>query len=151
MRKERFMLAWRFVTFMWPFLRELVIGKKTIAEAAKSHTGRLILLIFILSSFGLNGWAVPKVIAISKKYLTLEKSYNKLSEESSKQAPSVQEINALKEEIEKLRKENSLVENVGKLAVPINKPTEPEDNVKWARAQMDAIREREAQEFNKQR
>lgn len=70
------MLMWRTVTLLWPFLKELFLGKKTLGEALKTNKGRVFLIFAIVGSFAMNVWLIPNVIRISADYVELKHRYD---------------------------------------------------------------------------
>lgn len=66
------MIALRFVTLFFPFIRETILGKATIREAVRYAPRKLILLCAVMLSFFLNAIFLPQ-------YITLRKEYNVLS------------------------------------------------------------------------
>lgn len=69
------MLVFKAIAFFWPFLKEMILGEKTIRESLKSHKGRLLLIGVILASFGLNAFTIPKLIKISAAHVELQRKY----------------------------------------------------------------------------
>lgn len=75
------MSAFKLITFLFPFLREMVLGNKTIREAVKTNKTRvLMLLLTCLVFFGFI-FETPKLIKISAEYVILEKKYDEMSKE----------------------------------------------------------------------
>ena len=54
---------------LWPFIRELVLGEKTMKEAIKSNKMKILLMVIIFASFIVNMLAVPRLYSVSKQYL----------------------------------------------------------------------------------
>jgi len=54
---------------LWPFIKELILGEKTMKEAIKSNKVKIALMILIFSSFIVNMLAVPRLYNVSKQYL----------------------------------------------------------------------------------
>lgn len=63
--------------FLWPFLKEMVLGDKTMGQAIKTNKMRVLLLFLILGSFATNIVVVPRTYEISAQYLDLEREHKK--------------------------------------------------------------------------
>ena len=82
----------------WPFIKEMILGDKTVAQAVKTHKLRVALIALIFGSFALNIYVIPKTVEISSKYLELEKNHKKLLAEGVVVEPfknKIQELEAL--------------------------------------------------------
>lgn len=69
------------IKYLWPFLKELVLGDKTVREAIRTNKMRVFVLLLIVCSFLVNFNAVPRLWEISASYVKLEKKYDKLLQE----------------------------------------------------------------------
>jgi uncharacterized membrane protein len=72
------MLAWKTITLLWPFLKELFLGKKTLREALKTNKGRVFLIMMIIGSVVMNVWLIPNIVRISADYVDLKHKYDAL-------------------------------------------------------------------------
>lgn len=72
------MLIWRTITLLWPFLKELFLGKKTLREALKTNKGRVFIILAIIGSVVMNIWLVPNIVRISADYVELKHKYDTL-------------------------------------------------------------------------
>lgn len=72
------MLMWRTITLLWPFLKELFLGKKTLREALKTNKGRVFIILAIIGSVVMNIWLVPNIVRISADYVELKHKYDTL-------------------------------------------------------------------------
>jgi hypothetical protein len=65
------MAGLKFITMIFPFIREMILGEKTLLEALKTNKLKVLLLAAIMASFALNVMAIPKLISISDHYVRL--------------------------------------------------------------------------------
>ena len=65
------MIALRFVTLFFPFIRETILGKATIREAFKYAPRKLVLLCAVMLSFFLNAIFLPQYITLRKEHAAL--------------------------------------------------------------------------------
>lgn len=76
------MLALKFfiklLPYVWPFVREMVLGKKTIMEAIREHKKKVAFLMLIVFSFGTNFFTVTRLVTMSVDHLALDKKYKEL-------------------------------------------------------------------------
>lgn len=72
------MSAFKLISFLFPFLREMVLGEKTVREALKTNKMRVVMLGLILLVFFGFAFTLPKLIRISADYVMLERKYNTL-------------------------------------------------------------------------
>lgn len=82
------MLMWRTITLLWPFLKELFLGKKTLREALKTNKGRVFVIMAIIGSVVMNIWLVPNIIRISADYVELKHKYETLRSDPPVTAPA---------------------------------------------------------------
>jgi len=75
------MLVFKAIAFFWPFLKEMILGEKTIRESLRSHKGRLLLIAAILASFALNAFTIPKLVKISAAHVELQRKYAAVTRE----------------------------------------------------------------------
>lgn len=73
------MLFFRIVAIFWPFLKEMILGDKTLPQAMRRHRGRLFILGMIFFSLFLNAFAVPRLLKISSDYVILNRKYQQLT------------------------------------------------------------------------
>lgn len=84
------MLMWRTITLLWPFLKELFLGKKTLREALKTNKGRVAIIIGIIGSVVLNIWLVPNIVRISTDYVELKHKYDDIKANQDDRPPVLQ-------------------------------------------------------------
>jgi hypothetical protein len=72
---------WKAAVFIWPFLRELVLGEKTLKQAVQSNKIRVLAIGIIFLSLALNFFALPRLVSITNEYLTLSKKYKDVAEQ----------------------------------------------------------------------
>lgn len=73
------MVTGRFLMFLFPFLKEMILGSMSIPEAIKGHKKKLLLIAAILLSFFLNIYTIPKLISISAAYIDVKKKHDQLT------------------------------------------------------------------------
>ena len=61
------------LAFLWPFIKEMVLGDKTLKEAIRDNKKKVALAFFILASLGMNFFLIARIVVISQKYLELQK------------------------------------------------------------------------------
>lgn len=69
------MLVFRVLAFLWPFLKEMFLGDKTLTQAVKQRKGRVFIIAVIFASICLNFFAIPRLVEISHDYIELKKKY----------------------------------------------------------------------------
>lgn len=74
------MSAFKLITFIFPFIKEMILGEKTIKEALKTNKMRVFLIGLILLSFFLNMFTIPKLVRISADYVILDRKYKELED-----------------------------------------------------------------------
>jgi hypothetical protein len=132
------MISLRVVTMMWSFFRELILGKKTLAQAAKTNPGKVVLLVTVVASLITNVHVIPKIVVLADRNIALERSYNKLKEEISKGKPS--------EESEQPETATLPKPRAVKSSVVTSVEETVESDMDWAYKRMEAIGQREAKE-----
>jgi hypothetical protein len=66
----------KILAFLWPFLKEMILGKKTIAESIKTNKKKVGLVFLVVGSLFLNMFTVQKLVIISEEYIKLQKKDN---------------------------------------------------------------------------
>ena len=90
------MLTLKVVAFLWPFLKEMLLGDKSILETIRGAKNRLALVVLILVSLILNAFTIPRLVEISSEYLSLHKKHEE----------ALKEVSALKSKVDKLLADN---------------------------------------------
>jgi len=134
------MISLRIATLLWYFFRELLLGKKTLVQAAKTNPGKFLTVVVVVASLLTNVHLLPKIILLADRNIALEKSYKKLQEESVKGHPS-EELERAREEIAKLKEEKASGINAPPPKPP---PTTVTDDVAWVKSEYDAMVKRES-------
>lgn len=88
---------------LWPFLKEMLLGDKTLSEAIKTNKMRVLLLFLILGSFAMNLFVVPRVFDISSQYVELEKEHKKLVDATKDVETLTADAQALRDELDKTK------------------------------------------------
>jgi hypothetical protein len=65
----------KILAFLWPFIKEMVLGDKTLREALKDNKKKVLLALMILASIGLNFFTISRLVIISKDHVVLQKKY----------------------------------------------------------------------------
>lgn len=81
------MLIFKALAFVWPFLKEMLLGDKSISEALRSAKGKLAVAVFVTASIVLNAFTIPRLVEISSDYISLRKKH----EDVLKEVASLQE------------------------------------------------------------
>lgn len=68
------MLFFKLFGFVWPYLKELVLGDRSIRQAMRHNKLRMLFVAAIFCSFGLNFLAIPKVFSLSARIVALQKN-----------------------------------------------------------------------------
>jgi hypothetical protein len=84
------MSVFKFLSFLFPFIKEMVLGDKTVKEALKTNKTRVLVLVLILASFAMNFWLVPKIIRISAYAVSLEHKLDDAKDVPAKPTPASQ-------------------------------------------------------------
>lgn len=72
------MLLFKTLRFLWPFLKEMVLGNKTLKEALKTNFWRVVLLAAIVVSVALNFFTIPRLLEISYAQVELKRKHSAL-------------------------------------------------------------------------
>jgi hypothetical protein len=65
------------ILFIWPFLKEMVLGNKSLAEAVKTNKLRVLFMALIVLSIGMNFFTVTRLVGLSLDYVTLKREHEK--------------------------------------------------------------------------
>jgi hypothetical protein len=77
------MSSFKLIALLFPFVKEMILGEKTIREAIRTNKMRVFLIGLILLSFFLNLVVIPKLVKISADYVMLDRRYKDLEQKSS--------------------------------------------------------------------
>lgn len=84
------MLFLKILSMLWPFIKEVALGDKTVMETFRTNKMKFVGIAIIVASLGLNYFAVSKIITISRDHIALMKKYKAM--ESSKKSPLTAEV-----------------------------------------------------------
>lgn len=146
----------KILAMIWPFVREMFFGNKNLRQILKENKFRVVVLVILVSSMGLNYFLSHRVVLISRDYLELKEKYQAL--EGAKKVP-VAQGQEVKQKVEKAsppekRDVPTSPEHVEKphaVKKPQKKPVPPKPASSATRYQqlqesLEAIKEREARE-----
>lgn len=72
------MLLFKTLRFLWPFLKEMILGDKTLKEALKTNFWRVLLIVGIIVSIALNFFTIPRLLEISYAHVELKRKHSLL-------------------------------------------------------------------------
>lgn len=129
------MFALKILTFLWPFLKEMVLGGKTVKESYKTNPKAVFALWTIAALIALNVATIWAIIKINSKYYTLENEY--------KVAITTKPITEVPVPA---TPEKPVVINTVELKDPPKPPPERDDRYRDLKGYFDAIKAREDKE-----
>lgn len=88
----------KILAMIWPFVREMFFGNKNLRQILKENKFRVVVLVILTSSMGLNYFLSHRVVLISRDYLELKEKYQAL--EGAKKVP-VAQGQEVKQKVEK--------------------------------------------------
>jgi hypothetical protein len=100
-----FVTMYRTIVFLWPFIKGVVLGEKSVKEAVKDHKIRVVGIVVIVLAIAMHFFLIPKLIKISADYLELEKKYNTVAERDRLAQAAIDAGDFQKETIRKLNAE----------------------------------------------
>lgn len=76
-------MTWPFkvLFFLWPFVRELVLDDMTVTEAVKNYKIRVMFMIMIVLSFGINAFLIPRSFQIAADLAALERKHKQATDD----------------------------------------------------------------------
>lgn len=74
-------MYWKVLIFVWPFLKELLLGEATVKEAVQNNKVRVVAIFIIALSLALNFLALPRLVYLAKEHLDLVKAHNQSEKE----------------------------------------------------------------------
>ena len=75
------MLAVKAIRFLWPFLKEMFLGGKSLSEALRLHLWRSLFVVLFLASVGANCFVWPRLVEISYSHVELKRKYEALRQQ----------------------------------------------------------------------
>lgn len=76
--------AFKILTMLWPFIKEMLFGQKTMRQILKEHKGTVAATIIVAAVVVTNLFIFNRLIVISNDYLTLQKKYAVLEKAHAK-------------------------------------------------------------------
>lgn len=138
----------KMMPYLWPFIREMIFGKKSIWSAFRDNKKKVLFAVLVVFSIGLNFVLVPRSVQLSIQYVNLERKYIELQKASSTKHPTSSNV-----EVKANEKDPNVVSQPTKVADAKppgkdKKETQPPSISDAAssdhiRAQFDKIRQRE--------
>lgn len=106
----------KLLVFIWPFLKEMVLGEQTLRQAALNNKVRVLVICIIVLSLGLNAFTIPRLVGITQQHLDLVKTH-KETETKCQAKPSGTQVTR-REQVDVVREEKPVVfEPIGKTPV----------------------------------
>lgn len=114
------MILFRIITFLLPFLKEVILGKNvTILQAAKEKKIRLFVLAIVLLSITINIYILPNHYKTAEEYIRVKKQLNYYESRNSKPGvPDSVTIDTEKEPYSFKRRHQVFVESFNNLNHP---------------------------------
>lgn len=146
------MSFFKLLTYIWPFVKELMLGDKTLVEAFKTNKKKVFMTVIIMLSFAINIFIIPKLLTISGQHVILQREHEKLRAqhlEMKDTSPIKGGKTVAAVEDPPLQE---AVEEETQVPVSISKParkgkvSQPDDRVVKMREHFDAIRRQEERE-----
>jgi hypothetical protein len=141
----------KILTFLWPFVKELTLGDKTLIEALKTNKKKVFFAALVMLSFAINIFVVPKLVAISNNHVILQREHDALKAKC--EAPKTSPIKGgtpVHEEVAPSRAPVKTVETLPTVTAPKetpkSKPAPSAERITRLRSTFDEIRKQEEQE-----
>lgn len=74
-------MYWKVAIFIWPFLKEMLLGETTVKEAVQNNKIRVLAIGVIFLSLALNFFTVPRLVTITNEHLGMVRSAAALEKE----------------------------------------------------------------------
>lgn len=133
--------------FPWlmPFLKEMILGKKTWGQAFKDNKKKTIFAVLVIISFGLNFILVPKLTVLATQYVALNREFNEYRLSHPDRAMSTQKhpLDSGGKEVTVEVKTTPPKDQVANATPSHSKTNQATDEIK---AEFNRIRDREASE-----
>lgn len=147
-----FKIFLKVLPYMWPFIREMVLGRKSLLAAVRDNKKKVFFITLIIVSFGLNFLTVPRLFSMSVQYVTLDKRYKELEARYNRVTSSAKYPNAngLEQQIqikESVKQKPSEAEKKPKLAKEEEKEPSSKADMNQIKEQFEKIRQREEKEL----
>lgn len=72
------MFIFKAMSFLWPFMKEMVLGEKTVKESLKNNKFKVLFLIVSIVSVGYSLYITPVLYEITQELLITTKKYEAL-------------------------------------------------------------------------
>jgi hypothetical protein len=135
-------------TLLWPFIKEMAFGRKTVREAVQTNKLKTSILLVLIVSVLLNVFSFSKIVAISRQYIMLDKKY-KAAEGAQKTLPSAKSTEPKLIPVPPASSDTPSVErtvsNKPRIVVDVKKQ-EAIERYNRLKANLDAIKKRQEQE-----
>jgi hypothetical protein len=70
------MVVFKVFILLWPFIKEMVLGDKSLMHALRNNKKKVLFILTIFMSIGLNFIVTYKLVELSKDYLALTNKYS---------------------------------------------------------------------------
>lgn len=107
----------KLLPYIWPFLREMVLGRKTFLEAVRDNKKKAFFVALVIFSFGLNFVLVPRSSTLAMEYLALERKYKELEAQNKPLGSSSKQTVSQGKEVRLPTPKSTVVEEVPAEAV----------------------------------
>jgi hypothetical protein len=80
------MLAFKILSMLWPFIKEMLFGQMTAAQILKQHKKLVAVVVVTGLLFASNVFLTKRLVGISHDYIVLKKKYEELEKATNKKA-----------------------------------------------------------------
>ena len=79
------LMTFKILTMLWPFIREMIFGKKSATQILKEHKTWIVVFMVVAFLLSTDLFLTKRLVGISQDYIVLEKKYKELA--SSRKIP----------------------------------------------------------------
>lgn len=65
----------KILVFIWPFIKEMVLGDRSVRDAARDNKMKVLLAFVLAGSIGMNIFSVNRLWTLSQEYLGVKKEF----------------------------------------------------------------------------
>jgi hypothetical protein len=148
-----FKIFLKVLPYIWPFIREMVLGRKSILAALRDNKKKVLFISLVLFSFCLNFLTIPRLLSLSAQYVALEKRYKDVQTHPASVGSTVKHptANGVEQKVHiKEPPHVAVIETVEKKPIPSKKKKKvivSDPNVNQIKEQFEKIRSREENEL----
>ena len=114
----------KIIKYLFPFLKEVILGRATLGEVYKYDKRRFWAFVLITTSISINAYLIPKFFSVSYDHIVLTKEYKRLREVEAREAKHISDNYRLRLKLSAYAKALKIENEEDAISIETDQPNE---------------------------